>query len=237
VSLKLKQNKLYYKLNNNNDSDYKLIFNLNAKLGDTVQMTICDIDSYYYMQGPTRFKFDTIKFEIAQINTRDYQGRKLRTWSFFANNVNMSFIDSVGFSSLGVSQFKAVGSYLDYVCSDEKLFYKRSSGTNIKSCNTDSFLSSGYIDFVKHPIFEINTFVLYPNPAINFLSIKSKNAMPQNFDIKILDAQGRLILDKKGLITDGDNISMGSVSYGIYQVIIYNPLLNIQEYYSVFIGN
>ena len=69
--------------------------------------------------------------------------------------------------------------------------------------------------------FNEDTFVLYPNPVGNQLTIKNKNIFSEISSLTITDMQGRTLLNKKIQIGSKSDVQLGFLSAGMYQIHLY----------------
>ena len=70
---------------------------------------------------------------------------------------------------------------------------------------------------------EVNSILLYPNPASNSINLKLPDLLDRNIDIRIYDVYGQLVIDRISILTTGElSINIESLSQGIYYLNLFN---------------
>jgi hypothetical protein len=64
----------------------------------------------------------------------------------------------------------------------------------------------------------VNTFLVYPNPAKNELTVEIPSTETTVYDVKIIDQTGRYVLTKT--ISRKTNVDVSTLSEGIYQIML-----------------
>lgn len=102
---------------------------------------------------------------------------------------------------------------MEYLQNNVYLAFKYTSNTSEASTwELDSFFVYGYMGVGVNEISDIN-FEVYPNPAVNVVSINSS----ENGQLKLYSVNGQLILENN--ITEGNNtLNISNVESGIYMV-------------------
>ncbi len=67
--------------------------------------------------------------------------------------------------------------------------------------------------------------LIYPNPASDFITIRSSKSNLRNMGYKIFDVMGSMVLS--GTLDENNKIDVGSLSQGVYQLLVNNYSLRV----------
>lgn len=212
ISIRKFKSKLYLKLDNNLDSNYKLFFDLNIKINDSIYMPKYDQYEYYFNKS-NQISTDSILVTLESKNIFNFYGRNrsVKILKFSSQN-GMIFIDSIGFNSFGLNTFHKLPIDLLYVCSDNKIECNLYSNSNI-SCNVDSF--NKYFTELPYLKAEKNIKMIYQQTLdkISFEGISEYTKM------EIFNTFGQLI-PSQFYFSNKNEISLVTLPNGMYSIVL-----------------
>lgn len=87
----------------------------------------------------------------------------------------------------------------------------------------DNFVFQDYIEGIDEPGFNQIQSNAFPNPVTNKVTIEFDNPLQTAFEITVIDAVGKEILERSGLNKDSATLDISELEAGIYTYIIQSP--------------
>lgn len=183
-----KSNKIYFRENN----EWKLLYNFEAKAGDTVSYHVSAKSIYYSRYGVIPFPIETGPFSlIVEAIDTVYATNGMPIKRFYTKQAD-----------IGIQNGHFMGNIIEFAGSKEKLF-----GNNVTitppecmtipelRCYTDDEITYKFVDLKCDVIDRVdnNTLIsgvyIFPNPGMTHLTIQTKDTKPYHYRITNISNQ------------------------------------------------
>ena len=228
VSIRKYKSKLFLKLDHNQDSNYRLFYNLDFKVNDSFYMPKYDQYDYFFGRY-NNIKFDSVLVKIKFKMILNYSGRMINTSGMKFGGYGATFIDSIGFNFSGLNAFHKLSSDLMYVCENDKIEFDNYPYSN-KTCNVDSF--NKYFTGLQGLKAERDIKMIYQQT----LDKVSFEGLTELTKIEIYNSLGQKMpynrLDGKT-----NEINLESIPNGIYVVSLFDVSIGFYKSFKVLVNH
>lgn len=216
LNFKIQDSVIYFKLNENKDSNYYPYYNLKLKKNDSFYLYWYELRFYH----PNYSKFANVKIDSIMMYVGDTVTKYVNHQSYLTreiihpNKYKIYFYDSLGFNATLHSGLDIPNTVC--ICSDDQLLYNITNYGN-DLCLLDSFVARyqsefGSINSINHNRY----FKLFPNPAKGTFQIEISAKEPFD-EISIFNGLGVCVLRQK--ITHSELIfDIAHLNAGLYSI-------------------